>query len=67
MEIKPKRKVFIFDLETTNLDANRGHVLCAVGKWLDEDWHYTWRIDDDEDYKTTWESWEYDRDMGGDT
>lgn len=56
-------KVLIFDLETSELNANRGHIMCAVAKWLNEDWHYEWRIDDDPDYGTTPRSWYYDRDI----
>ena len=39
-------RILIFDLETSGLDANRGHIMCAVAKWLNDDYSYTWRIDE---------------------
>jgi uncharacterized protein YprB with RNaseH-like and TPR domain len=54
-------KVLILDIETTNLDANRGHILCAAAKWLNQPKVYTERIDSNPKYRTTVESWEDDR------
>lgn len=48
---QPKEpKIFLFDLETSDLDANRGHILCAAGKWLGERGIYTWNIYDNNNY-----------------
>lgn len=63
MTTNSRPKVFIFDLETTGFDANRGHILCATGKWWGEDWHYEWAITDDENHGTCPDMWEYDRDI----
>lgn len=43
-------KIFLFDLETSDLNANRGHILCAAGKWLGEKKVYTWNIYDNPKY-----------------
>lgn len=43
-------KVLIIDLETTALQADRGHLLTACAKWLDSKEVLTWRIDDHKDY-----------------
>lgn len=45
-EMLEKGKLLVFDLETTGFDANRGHILCAAAKWVDDDYIYSWRIDD---------------------
>jgi uncharacterized protein YprB with RNaseH-like and TPR domain len=45
--------VLIFDLETSDLSGNRGHIMCATAKWLDDKHIYTWRIDDTPGYGTT--------------
>lgn len=50
-------KIFVFDIETTSLDANRGHILCAAGKWLNEKKVYKWRIDESDGFATTPGSW----------
>src|ERR1044072_82486 len=42
----PSVRVLIFDIETTGFEANRGHILCAAAKWLDQEPVFTWRIDD---------------------
>lgn len=39
-------RVAMFDIECTELVANRGHILCASLKTSDEDTPKTWRIDD---------------------
>lgn len=55
--------VLIFDLETSALEGNRGHILCAAAKWYGEEWLYTWRIDDATKYGTTPKSWRNDADI----
>ena len=54
-------KIFVFDLETSSLDANRGNILCAAGKWLGEKKVFKWRIDDEPNYGTTPRSWRNDK------
>lgn len=56
----PKRQILLFDLETSELDANRGHILCAAAKWLDEKKVYTWRIDEGKGYRKTADSFHND-------
>lgn len=51
--INETAKLFVFDLETSNLDANRGHILCAAGKWVGAKPIYTWRIDETPGYGST--------------
>jgi uncharacterized protein YprB with RNaseH-like and TPR domain len=46
LRAKPAGRIFAFDLETSSLDANRGHIICAAGKWVGEREFYTWRIDE---------------------
>lgn len=46
-------KLLVFDIETTNLEANRGHILCAAAKWVGSDKVYTWRIDETPGYGQT--------------
>lgn len=48
-------KLLAFDLETTSLNANRGHILCAVAKWVGQKDapRIILRIDDNEEYGTT--------------
>jgi len=53
LRAKPNGKIFAFDLETSSLDANRGHIICAAGKWVGEREFYTWRIDESENFGTT--------------
>lgn len=43
----------IYDLETTDLKANKGHILTASAKWLDDPEIHTWRIDDHIKYGKT--------------
>lgn len=50
-------KLFVFDVETTSLDANRGHILCASGKWVGNKKIYKWRIDESDGFGTTPGSW----------
>lgn len=54
-------KILILDLETTGLNANRGHILCASAKWYDSKEVMTWRIDSNEGYGSTPASWVDDR------
>lgn len=58
MPVHPK--IVIFDIETTNLEANRGHILCAAAKWIDQEQVLTWRIDDTPGYGKTPASWHDD-------
>lgn len=46
-------KPLILDLETSGLNANRGHILCAAAKWYGEKPTLIWRIDDTPDFGTT--------------
>lgn len=46
-------KILFFDLETSELDANRGHILCAAARWLGQRKMYTWRIDEGKGYRKT--------------
>lgn len=48
-----KTRIMIWDLETTDLKANKGHLLTAAAKWLDEPHIYTWRIDWHPEYGST--------------
>lgn len=50
-------KLLVLDVETTSLDANRGHILCAAAKWVNRPKVYKWRIDDTPGFGTTPESW----------
>lgn len=50
-------KLLVFDIETTSLDANRGHILCAVAKWVGEKKIYKWRIDETPGFGSTPGSW----------
>lgn len=50
MSKKSKDKIWLFDLETSELAGNRGHILCAVGKWLNSPDVYTWNIYDVDGY-----------------
>lgn len=45
-----KGKLLAFDLETSNLAANRGHIICAAAKWVGQKEVKTWRIDDAPDF-----------------
>jgi uncharacterized protein YprB with RNaseH-like and TPR domain len=53
---KPNGKILSFDIETANLNANRGHIICASALWVGEKTVYTWRIDDAPGYGKTPES-----------
>lgn len=46
-------KLLVLDIETTSLDANRGHILCAVAKWVGEKKLYKWRLDESDGYGTS--------------
>ena len=46
-------KILAFDLETSNLAANRGFILCAGAKWVGSKKIMTWRIDDNPKYGTS--------------
>ena len=46
-------RIFIYDVETTDLAADRGHILCAAGKWFGEDTVFKWRIDSGPGYAAT--------------
>lgn len=60
-KVKPAGKVLAFDLETSNLSANRGHIICAAAKWVGEKIVYTWRIDEGDGYRKTPESFYNDK------
>lgn len=45
-------KILIFDIESTNLAANFGYILCISYKWLGEKRVYTIRIDQFNRFKT---------------
>jgi uncharacterized protein YprB with RNaseH-like and TPR domain len=51
-----KPKLLVFDIETTDLKGDFGHLLTAAATWVESDEMYTWRIDDHPDYGTTPES-----------
>jgi uncharacterized protein YprB with RNaseH-like and TPR domain len=44
-------KALIFDIETSDFNANVGHLLCCCSKWLGEKKVHTLRIDDFPGYK----------------
>lgn len=58
---EPRSNVLIFDIETSNLDANRGYVMCATAKWLNEKHIYTWNLHDTEGFGETPESFHNDK------
>jgi uncharacterized protein YprB with RNaseH-like and TPR domain/predicted RNA-binding Zn-ribbon protein involved in translation (DUF1610 family) len=58
---KPKGKILSFDLETADLSANRGHIICAAAKWVGEKMVYTWRIDEGDGYRDTPQSFYNDK------
>lgn len=50
--------VLIMDLETSGLNANRGHIMCAAAKWYGKNQKMmTFRIDDTPGYGRTPKSW----------
>lgn len=53
-------KILVLDIETSDLNANRGHILCAAAKWYNQDKVYTWRIDDRAGYGSSPKSWRED-------
>lgn len=53
-------RILLFDLETSDLNGNRGHILCAASKWLGEKKIRTWRVDDAKGYRKTPESFSND-------
>jgi uncharacterized protein YprB with RNaseH-like and TPR domain len=46
-------KLLVLDIETTDLNADRGHILCAGAKWVGKPKIYKWRIDDTPGYGDT--------------
>jgi DNA polymerase III epsilon subunit-like protein len=46
-------KILVWDLETTALQADRGHILTAACTWVDSDEVWTWSIDDGDGYGST--------------
>ena len=50
--INPTAKILTFDIETADLNANRGHIICAAAKWVGKREVYTWRIDETPGYGT---------------
>lgn len=54
-------KLLVFDLETTSLDANRGHIICAAAKWVGKPTVMTWRIDEGKNFGKSPESFYNDR------
>lgn len=53
--------ILIWDIETTDLKANKGHLLTVAAKWLDHPEIHTWRIDDHPQYRTTAKSFMNDK------
>lgn len=53
--------IFIFDIETAHLDGNRGHILCAAGKYLGDSRVYSWSLADRESWGKTPKSLPDDR------
>lgn len=49
----PAGKLLCFDLETSSLEANRGHIITAAAKWVGRGDIFTWRIDKTPGYGTT--------------
>ena len=60
---KPDGKILAFDLETSSLDANRGHIICAAARWVGHREFYTWRIDETTGYGKTPRSFHDDREI----
>jgi DNA polymerase III epsilon subunit-like protein len=56
-------KLLAWDLETSDLKANRGHILCAAAKWVGEDDVYSWCINRIEGYGTTPKSYMNDAEI----
>lgn len=54
-------KILIWDIETTDLRANKGHLLTVAAKYLDQEEVFTWRIDDHPKYRTTPKSFMNDK------
>jgi uncharacterized protein YprB with RNaseH-like and TPR domain len=54
-------KLLTFDIETTDLNANRGHMLSAAARWYGEKTFHVFRIDDNPKYGTTPKSFFDDR------
>jgi uncharacterized protein YprB with RNaseH-like and TPR domain len=50
---KPNGKLLAFDLETSRLDAGRGHILTAAARWVGTKEFFKWRIDETEGYGAT--------------
>lgn len=54
-------KILTWDIETTDLKANKGHLLTVACKWLDDDEIHTWCIADHPKYGTTAKSFMNDK------
>jgi uncharacterized protein YprB with RNaseH-like and TPR domain len=54
-------KILIWDLETTHLKGNMGHILCAAYKWAGSDDIWSWRIDQEKGFGTTPKSYVNDK------
>lgn len=62
-KVNSTAKLLVFDLETSNLDANRGHIICAAAKWVGHKNIYTWRIDETPGYGRTPKSYHNDSEI----
>lgn len=49
-------RILVWDLETTDLKGNFGHLLTVAATWIGSEEMWTWRIDDHPDYGSTPES-----------
>ena len=56
-------KIMVWDIETTGFKADFAHLLAVAAKWIDDDYVYTWRIDDIEGYGDTPASYLDDKDI----
>jgi DNA polymerase III epsilon subunit-like protein len=56
-------KILVWDLETSDLKANRGHILCAAAKWAESDDIYSWNINRIEGYGETPKSFQNDKEI----
>jgi DNA polymerase elongation subunit (family B) len=62
--LKTKSKILLWDLETSNLSANIGHILMVAAKWLGEKkFALSMRIDDTKGFGKTPESFSNDKAM----
>jgi uncharacterized protein YprB with RNaseH-like and TPR domain len=53
LELLPKPHVLVLDIETSSLEADKGHLLCAAARYLGTKRMLTWRIDDTPGYGST--------------